>query len=505
MKSRSQSKDTKGKKTQSKSKERSSPAKTEKPEKSSQKSQSHSGKDVQWGEIDLTRPRTAYNLFRKDYMRNNKITDVGEGSKLTSAKWEKLSEKERDKWEEEAEKDKKRYEEHYNKALSAITNNRPLKERVSALKFFQMEHIRKAQKKGANYEEAKKEASDKWNEMNADERRKWVKQSEEHSEFFEDVLKHTGRITPFSLFIKEQIGKSKAGKKKTFAEVAEKWNKLSEDNKEKYNDVARSENEERRKHRKMYEIVSGVKPRRPANAFRFYLMEQSGKISGLKGLHDAREKFAKMSASAKEKYEDMAARARAEYTIQKQEYMKKHKPPRARTARNLFIGSLSGTDPKKFGKDGFLVYAAKQWSGMGKKEKESWEKKAEEERANVEKNKQSMIMEKPKRPPTAFSAYVQENFADESKKNPKALAPEILKSLGKKWRGLSEKEKGKFEASGNASQSYKSQLKEYNSQGWYNSEDKAGGRRSASSKKEGSSSRRASTSKGKKRKSAVKG
>jgi hypothetical protein len=471
------------------------------------KSQGTKMADLNWSEINLKKPRSAYNFFLKQLMKDKGL-DVPDASRQASAKWPTVEGKQKEKYEQMAADDRKRYEENLESAQNYLTQNRPLKEKVSPYRFFQMDHVKKATKKGKDMDDAKKEASEKWAGMDADARRKWTHQAEEHTEFFSN-LKHSGKVTPFSLFVKEKMTKStKGGPKRTLASVAAKWKELKETTKEKYQEFAREENEDRKKHRLLYELVSGVKPRRPANAYRFFLMEQSAKgtLKGMKSLGDASTLFEKLKGSEKERYQRMADRAKVEYTLQKMAYDAKNKTlqgrSKARSAYNFFVQDLKNTDSKKFEKQGFFVYAKKQWESLSDKDRKKYDERADEDKVNLEKEKAGKVFEKPKGLGGPFAQYVKDHYADAAKKNPSKETQEIVKVLGSQWRKLGEKEKEKYQPSGKASETYKSQLKQFNSQGYYESEEKGGSKRGSSKKDSSESrSRRGSTSKGKKRKS----
>ena len=107
------------------------------------------------------------------------------------------------------------------------------------------------------------------------------------------------------------------GESMTFKDVAEVWKKLKQPVKDKYYQYAEELNEEKAKHRDMYELAYGLKPRRPLGAYKFFLMEaaKEGKL-GRNPIMEGPKEWRKLSEEEKEKYQKMTQKRKVSLPYQ---------------------------------------------------------------------------------------------------------------------------------------------------------------------------------------------
>ena len=129
-----------------------------------------------------------------------------------------------------------------------------------------------------------------------------------------DKAKHTRKVTALSMFIQRTVEEAKNRRKEIpkLADIAPAWKKLPASEKQRYKDYADEINEERDQLNDIYELVNGIKPKRPAGAFRCFLQEKA-KEKVLHNLQQGKEMWDQLSEDEKEKYAKRAHRCRLAY------------------------------------------------------------------------------------------------------------------------------------------------------------------------------------------------
>ena len=273
-----------------------SKAKTSKSPKRSQKS-----KILQDDEIDeimenitLKRPRNAYTQFCMDEVEKFKSKNKKEKINLKefsgecAAKWKKLGDKEKTKYNEKFEQEKIKYRQdietvrHYLFMDYNDVVHRP----PTAYRLFLNERLREGFEKNADPKDVKKKAAEKWRKMSLEEKSEYIEKKKENDTWFEKAKK-TRKVNPLTMFVQKaiQTAKEKNANIPKLADLAETWKSLKQSDKDKYVRYAEEINEEREKLYHIYEIIHGVKPKRPAGAFRIFLQEKAKN----KELHDIKE------------------------------------------------------------------------------------------------------------------------------------------------------------------------------------------------------------------------
>lgn len=224
-------------------------------------------------EIDIKKPRTSFNFYIMDMREKHKIK--GSITTLTSEfaeKYKALSTSEMLKYEKMADEDKKRYESHM-ALVKKYVLEKPFKEKATAYSIFIDEKLREARENNVeDLKEVKKKYKYEWeNEMTPEEKNVYKEKLEKHFEFYDELKKSNRPANAYALFIKDQLSKARENNESlTIKDVAPIWAKASNAIKERYEVYAQEVAEDAKKHRHIYELAYGIKPKLPISAFRFY-------------------------------------------------------------------------------------------------------------------------------------------------------------------------------------------------------------------------------------------
>ena len=246
--------------------------------------------------ITLKRPRNPYTQFCMEevekFKSKNKKDKINlrEFSGECASKWKKLSDKEKAKYNDRFEQEKIKYRQdieivrhHLFMDYNDVVHRAP-----TAYRIFLNERLREGFEKNMDPKEVQKKAAEKWRKMSLDEKAEYIEKKKENDKFFEQAQK-TRKVNPLTLFVKDAIEKAKAKNANIpkLADLAETWKSLKQSDKDKYAKYADLINEEREKVTHIYEIIHGIKPKRPAGAFRIFLQEKAKN----KELHDCFQNF----------------------------------------------------------------------------------------------------------------------------------------------------------------------------------------------------------------------
>jgi transcription factor A len=462
-------------------------------------------------DISLKKPKSAFNYFIKDCMDKDKtMKNVTMATKAYAKKWPKVSNADRKKYDEMAEKDKERYREH----LEIVRKNilqKPLKENVTAYRIYLEEHVKKAIENNENVQEAKKRAAAEWKDMKLEERKEYSEKRKEHIEWYESLKKSHGSVNAYALYMRDMMqGAREKGETMTMKQCAEKWAKSKTSVKEKYAQFAEEKNEERDKHRDLYEIAYGIKPRRPLGAFKFFLIEaaKEGKFEGVNPLIEGHKLFNKLTDEQKEKYQRIAQREKLAYMVKKMEYdavVKKTSTHRPLSAMNIFMQDMKDkVSAEDYNKEGFFNYCYKKWHKLDDANIRKYQRRAEEskaESAQINEGLKSRVYNKPRKPANTYNIFIQHINPELREHNPKKSATEIFKMAGDKWQTLSDKQKEKYaKLYEKELEQYEAQMEEWNQNGYYDTgkENRGRKRKSSQSKAETASVSASNTKRGKK-------
>jgi hypothetical protein len=425
-------------------------------------------------DVDIRKPRTAYNFYMMDMQEkegNEKnITDI---TKEFSKKWPKLSAKEKEKYETMAKEDKERYNEHIALVRKYIVT-KPLKEAATARSIFIDEFVtEKIEANNMDPKEAKKLAAEEWKNMSLNAKAVYEEKKEGHREMFEDIKQAgTSRISAYTLFCKDKMMKAREqNQRMTIVQCAEAWNNTKQSIKDKYEQYAQEEKEEREKNRNLYELAFNVKPKRPLGPYNFYLMElaKEGKFTGMK---DAAKTWHNLPAEEKEKYLKVAKKAQLAYAVKKQEYNSSVRKSysRAKSAFNFFVQDQK-VYPKELPQGGFFQWCYNKWKKEDDSVKRKYQKMADEAAKEHNLNATQLdtkVFDMPKKPMTGYNRYVKVRIPELKDKHPNKEVSELFTIIGQEWRGLKDSEKEKYDKQyiGELTE-YKDKINEFKKTGYY--------------------------------------
>lgn len=224
-------------------------------------------------EIDIRKPRTAFNFYIMDMREKHKLS--GSITTMTSEyaeKYKRLSNSDRSKYEKAAEDDKKRYEEHM-ALVKKYVLEKPFKEKATPYSIYIEEKVREARENGEeDIRAVKKQAKFNWeNKLTLEERKEYEEKLRIHQDFYEELRKSPRPPNAYALFMQDQMAKARQNDGTlSISEVAALWAKTSPSVKERYAVYAAEVAEDARKHRHIYELAYGLKPKLPISAFRFF-------------------------------------------------------------------------------------------------------------------------------------------------------------------------------------------------------------------------------------------
>ena len=240
----------------------------------------------------------------------------------------------------------------------------------TAYRIFLNEKLREGFDKGSDPKEIKKEASSQWSKMSEEEKKFYYEKKKENDNWFlkADKIK---KVSPISLFIQKKIqeAKEKFQEPPSLKEIAPAWKKLSKNEKKSYERYAQELNDEKTKLQDIYDIVHGVKPKKPAGAFRVFLQEKA-KNNEIKSLNEGNEMWKRLSDDQKEEYLIKSHRCQLAYKYKKMIYNKKLKkifPRKPMGALQQYLKEKKGQKPANGEK--WLVYWRTVFTNLSKEKK----------------------------------------------------------------------------------------------------------------------------------------
>ncbi len=457
--------------------------------------------------ITLKRPRTGYTHFFMEEVEKyksknkNETFNLKEISKEFAEKWSSLPKSKKDSYNEKFLEERTKYKgeidlvRHYIfKDYNGIVRRPP-----TAYRIYLNEKLCEGFEKNLDPKDVKAKASKDWKMMSEDERREYTEKKKENDNWLK-MAKQTRKVTPLSMFVRKTIETAKKKNKElpTIKEIAPAWNKLSTPEKNKYKTYAEDENRDRENLREIYELVNGVKPKKPAGAFRVFLQENAKK-KAFKSLKEGQELWNKLSEDEKEVYLKKAHRIRLAYKYKKMIYDKKIKkilPKRPANAYAQFLKEKKGAKIPKGEKA--VVYWRDEYENLKKEQKRKYEDKAAKERERYQakmKEFNNCVFDLPKRPLTAFSLFVKDRMPDLKAEKPKEETQTLLKQIAKEWKTEDGVSQNKYEKKAEMDKRrFKKQLKDFENLGYYKKNYRAP-RSSSSSGSTKSKSKRKSRSK----------
>ena len=430
--------------------------------------------------ITLKRPRNPYTYFCLDEVEKFKKNNKGKKIVLKTFsgdcanKWKELGEKEKKKYLSKFEEDKLRYK----KDLETVRHhlfmdyNDVVRRPPTAYRLFLNERLREGFEKNADPKEVQKQASEDWRKMSLDDKAEYIAKKKENDTWFEKAKK-TRKVTPLTMFVQKAIdaAKSKGKELPKLADLAATWKSLKASDKKNYIEYAEIINKEREHLHNVYELINGIKPKRPAGAFRVFLQEKA-KEKALHSLKEGKEMWDKLSEDEKDHYLKKAHTCRLAYKYKKMIYNKKIKkilPKRPATAYGQFLKDRKGIKVPKGEKA--VAYWRPIFDKLPKDQKKKYEEKARRDRDRYERKMaefKNVVFDMPKRPLNAFSLFIKDRVPDLKKENGKAPVTKLIKIAAKEWQSEDGVSQAKYERKAEMDKKrFKKQLKDFETLGYY--------------------------------------
>ena len=430
--------------------------------------------------IDLKRPRSAYTHFCIEEIEKIKKKskdqniDLPSLSKECAAKWHDLNDKEKSKYKERFEEDRVKYKSDLEKVRHYLFKdyNDIVRRPPTAYRIFLNERLREGFDKNLDPKEVKAKASKDWRMMSQEEREEYQQRKKDNDDWFEKA-KHTKRVNPLSIFVQRTIQSAKAKNKEPpkLAEIGPAWKKLPNSEKEKYKKYAEEINEERERLYDIYELVNGIKPKKPAGAFRVFLQEKA-KEKELHSLKQGKEMWENLSEEEKEKYLKKAHTCRVAYKYKKMIYNKKIKkilPKRPANAYGQFLKDKKGQKIPKGEKA--VKYWRESFEQLSKDKMKKYEEKAAKDKERYEKKMKefkNVVFDIPKRPLNAFTLYVKDRVPDLKKEKSDLPNNKLLKIVAKEWQEEDGVSQSKYEKKAQQEKKrFIREMKEFEKLGYY--------------------------------------
>ena len=458
-------------------------SKSKSPKRTSQKSESVYNED-QIDEIleniTLNRPRNGYTHFFMEEVEKIKSKNKGKKIELPvivkelAQKWKSLPQSKKDAYDEKFKEERAKYKgeidlvRHYLfKDYNDIVRRPP-----TAYRIYLNEKLCEGFEKNLDPKDVKSKASKDWKMMDEDKKREYTEKKQENDNWFKKA-KQTRKVTALSMFVQKTVEAYKKKNKEvpTIKEIAPAWKKLSSSEKDNYRKYAEDENRDREKLREIYELVNGVKPKKPAGAFRVFLQENARK-KVFHSLNEGKELWDKLSEDEKDVYLRKAHRIKLAYKYKKMIYDKKIKKILPKRPGNAYAQFLKDKKGEKIPKgEKAVAYWRDEFDNLKKDQKRKYEDKAAKDRERYQKKMgefKNCVFDLPKRPLNAFSLYVKDRMPDLKKENPDDPNPKLLKQIAKEWKAEDGVSQRRYEKKAEVDKMrYKKQMKDFENLGYY--------------------------------------
>ena len=431
---------------------------------------------------NLKRPRSMYVHFCMEEIEKfknknkDKKIDLQSFSKECAKKWNELSDKEKQKYKDKFEDDKRKYRHdleivrHYLfKDYNDVVRMPP-----TAYRIYLNEKLREGFEKDLDPKEVKAKASQDWKMMSEEDRNVYKERKIINDNWFEKA-KNIRKVTPLSMFVQYVMDKASERLEEvpTLTEIVSIWKKLTRSDKAKYIDYANEINKQREQLRDIYELVNGVKPKKPAGVFRIFLQEKA-KEQVLDSIKEGKELWDKLSEEEKDEYLKKAHRCKLAYKYKKMIYNKRIKKILPKRPGNAYAQFLKDKKGQKIPKgENAVVYWREEYENLSKDKKEKYEEKAKLEREKYQKKMKQFdncVFDMPKRPLNAFALYAKDCIPAlrQENKNKDLPTPELLKIAAKEWNNEDGVSKSKYEKKAEEDKKrFIKQLKDFETMGYY--------------------------------------
>ena len=388
--------------------------------------------------ITLKKPRNPYHIFLSEMIlyekkKNASITVPQIASKYAPS-WHKYSDNEKMKYYLQAEEEKEKYKKEIETVKNVFFGDY-IKQGSSAYGIFFDEYIKNAFENDKDTDEAKREAYEKWKAMSPNEKKEYSVKKKQNDDWWEKA-KHASCVNSFAVFVQKRISDFKSKNKVIgFKECSTHWSKMSLSEKLKYDKLANEFNEQRRRMKELYEIVQGIKPKKPAGAFKLFLQEKAKEkqFIGKNAFKEGKRLWHMLSEEEKNKYLKKSHKVKLCYIYKKLLYDQKVKKsrPKNKSAFNFFMHEYQGKKvPKHLT---FFAFVHQEWKKLDEQGKKKYVELAEKDKEKCEKIKtklNSKVFDFPKKPKNAYQFYIAEKLFQTKEEKPEMEMTDIMNEYG---------------------------------------------------------------------------
>ena len=431
-------------------------------------------------DITLTRPRNPYTQFVLSETENFKSKkkdakiDLKEFNSVCAEKWKNLSNADKKKYTKLYEDEKIKYKADLEQVRHYLFKdiNDSVRRAPTAYRIFLNEKLREGFEKGQDPKDVKKEASSTWAKMSVEEKKIYDDKKKDNDNWFLKAQK-IKKVTPISLFIQNEIEEAKKQHKELpqLKDIAPKWKQLPKNKKISYEKYAQELNEEKEQLQDIFEIINGVKPKRPKGAFRIFLQEKA-KNNEIKSLNHGHELWKQLSEEEKEEYLNKSHRCHLAYKYKKMIYKKQIKkmlPKKPLSAFQYYLKEKKGQKPPEG--ESFLKYWRAMFDKLSDEQKKKYEDKLEKAKEIYDKKMEKFnnkVFDMPRRPLTAFALYVADRMPDLRKEKPNKANNELIKMIAKEWQDKKKVDQSSYIKDAEKDKKrFKKQLAEFKKNGYY--------------------------------------
>lgn len=424
-------------------------------------------------DIDLSKPRSGYNIFSKDYYASLPESDkklLTDHAPKISEKWKNANNNVRDKYNKKALEDRNRYDLHLAKVKKFLINPDRIKEYITPYSLFRDAFIYDEM---LNNKIPKSKAitlaREAYKQLSEEEREEW----KNHYNLEKKMLNEIGDFKPgktnaYAEFIHDKVKNERIN----YDKAKEMWKKCSKQDLEKYERIAQEINKEKDKKRDLYEMISEEPPKKPVGSFGLFLADKSGEGNIDKNnnfIVECRDMWQKLSDEEKLEYDKKHKALSIKYELKKSEYLKnlKNLKPKNISGYNLFQSEHAENVREKKGEDytfekgEFFGELSKMWASLTNTEKEEYNNRAKEmNEENLQRSE--ILLNKPVKPTKVYAQFVKDHLTN-NENNYKGLSQaEKFKKASQAWKKTSDRDKQKYyEIYENAKEKYDEEITNY--------------------------------------------
>ena len=430
--------------------------------------------------ITLKRPRNPYTQFvmkEKEKLapknKNGKY-NIKELNLKLSEEWKKLKDSEKKKYQKLYEEEKAKFKSDILVVRHYLFKdfNENLQRVPTAYRLYLNEKLIEGFQNHLDPKIIKKEAMYQWEKMSEEEKNVYEEKKNENTNWFIKVMK-IKEITPITLFIQKKVeeAKEKDMEPPKVEEIGPAWKMLTKNEKKTYEIYAQELSDEKEKLNDIYDIVNGIKPKKPVGAFKMFLQEKVKKGEKI-SLQDAIKIWRKLSEDEKDKYLKKSHRCILAYKYKKMIFQKKIKkiyPKKPKGPLQQFLKEKKGIKPPN--REKWLTYWTTVYKKLTIEEKKKYEEKCKKARETYKKKMEKFedkIFDIPKKPISAYLMYVHNRMIELQNQKPNEHSSNLLKIIDEEWKNDKATNKEEYiKKAKNELEIFKKELNEFNKLGYY--------------------------------------